>query len=406
MTTGVPKKQKNVYIPYMCDHSYTTAAAMRAHNLPTEIMEPSTEESLSVGLNVCKGKECLPCLATTGDIVHRARQPDFDPKRAAIFMPTTSGSCRFGSYNVLQQQILQAEGLGDIEFLSPSADNSYQGFGENPSQLRLLIWQGAVASDLLHRLQHQYRPYEVNKGETDRVYRLCLDRVVAATEAGGGKELVEAMRWSARQFERIELDTSQTRPLIGIVGEIYIRFNKVVNQDIVLVVEALGGEVHVATIIEWLYYTNWAYQKEARDLGRRLEYVKMFLTDWYQRHIEHNLLKPVAHLLRHPHETHTNKLMESLLPYYHPDASSEALLSMGTAIDFAKRGYDGILNIMPFSCMPGIITAGMAPRLRADLDNIPWLDISYDSQGGTNLKTRLEAFMYQSTQFQRRKTKH
>ena len=52
--------------------------------------------------------------------------------------------------------------------------------------------------------------------------------------------------------------------------------------------------------------------------------------------------------------------------------------------------------------MPGIITAGMAPRLRSDLDNIPWLDVIYDAQEGTNINTRLEAFMYQVKQFQRR----
>jgi len=67
------------------------AAAMRAHHLPTEIMEPTNDLTLSVGLDVCKGKECLPCLTTTGDIIHRARQPNFDPKRSAIFMPTTAG---------------------------------------------------------------------------------------------------------------------------------------------------------------------------------------------------------------------------------------------------------------------------------------------------------------------------
>jgi predicted nucleotide-binding protein (sugar kinase/HSP70/actin superfamily) len=396
---------KNVYIPYMCDHTYTTAAAMRAHNLPAEVLEPTTEESLAYGLHFCKGRECLPCLSTTGDILHRARQPDFDPSRSAVFMPTTSGSCRFGNYNVLQQTILQEEGLGDVEFLMPSADNAYHGFGKKTTQLRLLIWQGAVAGDLLHKLLHQYRPYERNKGQTDQVYQQCLERLVVATEKGGGKELVGAMRWAARQFEMIPVEWAQRRPLIGVVGEIYIRFNKHINLDIARQIELLGGEAHISTIIEWLYFTNWYYKKETRDFGKPFEYLKMYLTDWYQRHLEHNLLKPVSHLLRHAHETHTDVLMRYINPYYHPDLTSEAILSMGSAIDFANRGYSGIINIMPFSCMPGIITAGMAPRLRVEMDNIPWLDISYDAQAETNIKTRLEAFIYQAFQFQRRRTK-
>ena len=64
-----------------------------------------------------------------------------------------------------------------------------------------------------------------------------------------------------------------------------------------------------------------------------------------------------------------------------------------------RLGLSGIVNVMPFSCMAGIITAGMAPRIRADLGGVPWLDVIYDAQGGTNVNTRLEAFMYQATQY-------
>lgn len=402
MVTRRPQESKNVYIPYMCDHGYTLAAAMRAHNLPTEVLHPTTQETRDLGLSFCKGRECLPCITTTGDFLKRAQQPGFDPAQSAVFMPTTIGSCRFGCYNVLQKDILKEAGFGEIEILSPSAGNAYQGFGKNPSQLRMLMWQGIVATDLLHKLLHGHRPYEMDAGQTDQVYKQCLQQVVRATEAGGGKELVEAMRWTARQFERIAVDRKQRRPLIGLVGEIYLRFNTYVNLDLVRQVENLGGEVYIASTIEWLYYTNWNYKRKSWRMGRTRKYLKTHLTDMYQRYHEHNLVKPVEHLIKHPHETPTSVLMENLMPYYHPDLHSEAVLSLSSAIDFARREFCGILNVMPFSCMPGTITAGIAPRIRADLDYIPWLDISYEAQGETNLKTRLEAFMYQATQFMRR----
>jgi predicted nucleotide-binding protein (sugar kinase/HSP70/actin superfamily) len=397
--------KRQTYIPYMCDHGYTLAAAMRSHGLPAEVLMPTTTKTREIGLHYCRGSECLPCITTTGDIMHRARQDDFDPAQAAVFMPTTAGSCRFGCYNVLQKEILAEHGMAEIDFLSPSASNSYDGLGKRPQLLRLLIWQGAVAGDILHKLLHGHRPYERNKGQTDEVYQQSLDRVIASIEAGGGKELVEAMRWVGRQFERIPLDLSTPRPMIGIVGEIYLRFNKHVNLDLPRQVEKAGGEVQIAGITEWLYYTNWTYIRDARIFKNPKRYIKMQLTDAYQRHLEHSILKPVAHLLKYPHDPHVAELMENLVPYYHSDLHSEAILSMGSAIDFGKRGFDGILNVMPFACMPGTITAGIAPRMRADLDNVPWLDISYDAQEGTNIKTRLEAFMYQAAQFQRRKTR-
>ena len=77
-------------------------------------------------------------------------------------------------------------------------------------------------------------------------------------------------------------------------------------------------------------------------------------------------------------------------------------LSIGKAIDFARHGLCGVINVLPFNCMPGIVVTGLAEAVRADHDHIPWLDVIYDAQGETNLQTRLEAFMHQARQFQAR----
>ncbi len=394
---------KTIYIPYMCDHVYILGAAFRAEGLPAEVLSPPDEETMALGVQLCLGRECSPCFTTTGDIIRRARRPDFDPAQAVLLMPTAGGPCRFGQYIILQRDILDRYGLGEMEIISPDAANGYQGFGQNPARLRRRFWQGIVAVDLLQKLLHEYRPYELNKGQTDQVYRHCLEQVVAATEAGGGRRIVEAMKWTAEKFETLPVDRSQSRPLIGLVGEIYLRFNAYSNQQLIRQVEGAGGEVLLASMMEWLYYANWDYKTLTRRLGMYFDFSIISLTDLYQQHEERKLVKPVEHLLKHPHEAPMPQLMAGLRPYYDPALSTEAVLSMGKAINLAQSGVCGILNVMPFSCMPGIITAGMAPRLRADLDDLPWLDISYDAQGGTNLNTRLEAFMYQAVHFQRRR---
>jgi predicted nucleotide-binding protein (sugar kinase/HSP70/actin superfamily) len=94
--------------------------------------------------------------------------------------------------------------------------------------------------------------------------------------------------------------------------------------------------------------------------------------------------------------------MRHTAKYMHPTVSTEAVLTVGKAVDLARHGVCGILNVLPFTCMPGIIAAGLSPRIRQDLDGIPWLDLSYDMQQSTNIQTRLEAFMYQAQHFQRR----
>ncbi len=395
--------QKTYYFPLMCDHVHILAAAFRADGQPAVVMAPSNDETLALGLAQCGGRECAPCVFVSGDLVRLTRQPDFDPERAVLFMVTSSGSCRFGQYVTLLRHILDRLGLQQVEITGPTVNDAYQGLGKNPLRMRRLIWEGAVAVDLLQKLLHSYRPYEREPGAADAAYERCLAAVVAATEAGGGRALVAAMEQAARAFAELPVDRQRRRPLIGIVGEIYLRHNRYGNLDLVRRVEALGGEVDLAPIIEWLYYANWRFDDTCRIRGQPLARARMALIDRYQRMLEHRLARPVAHLLDHPHETPIPRLMRYVEPYYSTDLGNECLLSIGKAVELAHLGVCGVINVMPFSCMPGIITAAIAPRLRVDLDQLPWLDIAFDAQGGTNLTTRLEAFMYQAAEFQARR---
>ncbi len=394
--------EKRIYLPYMCDHAYAMAAAMRHYGLPAQVMAEPDAESMRIGKALCLGKECLPCFTCIGDIVKQSREPGFDAARAVLFMPTTAGPCRFGQYRALLRILLDEQGLDAIEIMSPTAENSYQGFGEHPVKLRLLIWRGAVGVDLLQKLRHEHRPYEVNVGETDALYRACLTELCEALEAGGAREAVAAMRQAAARFQALSIRREERRPIIGMVGEIYLRHNPFTNQEIARQVEALGGEVWVATLMEWFYFTNLGALNRARAGGKIVELLKTRATDGIQERIEREMLAPVAPLLRNAHETPIAEVVANDAPYYDPDLGTEAALSIGKAIDFARMGVSGILNILPFSCMPGTTVAGLSAAIRRDHDAIPWLDVMYDDQEATNVTTRLEAFMYQARQYRRR----
>ncbi len=393
--------ERTIYVPYMCDHALMMAAAMRYHGLRAVVLDPPDEESLAIGQKLCLGKECLPCFTCVGDMVKVSREPSFDPADATLFMPTTSGPCRFGQYRNLHRVLLDEMGLHEVAVISPNAANSYKGFGERPTQLRLLAWRGVVGVDLLQKLLHEHRPYELNAGEADALYREGLEALQAAIEEGG-KDAFAVMERMAERFRALPVDRSEPRPVIGMVGEIYLRANTFTNQEIVRKVEALGGEVWVAPMMEWFYYTNYCSQIRERFDHRYLDFVKTQITDWVQGWDEHRMVKPVEDLLRNAHESPVSEVAENARPYYDPLLGTEAVLSLGKGVDFAKAGLSGILSVLPFSCMPGIIVAGLSDNVRADYDHIPWLDVIYDAQEGTNLNTRLEAFIYQARQYRER----
>jgi predicted nucleotide-binding protein (sugar kinase/HSP70/actin superfamily) len=77
----------------------------------------------------------------------------------------------------------------------------------------------------------------------------------------------------------------------------------------------------------------------------------------------------------------------------------EAILSLGKGLEFYHRGARGLVNIMPFTCMPGMVVGGLSTKFRRKAGGLPLLNLAFDGQSQTNVQARLEAFMYQVTNF-------
>ncbi len=109
--SGRPVK---VYVPHMDDHNVVLAAMLRANGIDAEALPMSDRESAEIGRKFTTGKECYPCILTTGDIVKKTREPGFDPECSAFFMPEADGPCRFGQYHKCHRMILDDLGLEEV----------------------------------------------------------------------------------------------------------------------------------------------------------------------------------------------------------------------------------------------------------------------------------------------------
>jgi predicted nucleotide-binding protein (sugar kinase/HSP70/actin superfamily) len=225
---------------------------------------------------------------------------------------------------------------------------------------------------------------------------------VGATEDGGGDRLVQALERAADRFLSLHVDRSEPRPLVAVVGELYLMLNAPFNRHIVRSVETIGGEVLLGTFMDWLYYVDWCHKDLAVLFHDRRRLWGALLSDAYQRRIDDRFQRAVQRALRHPRDTPVGKAMKRLSALYDPTLGTEAVLTMGRTLDMAGHGISGVINVLPFSCMPGTIVSCMGPKLRERMDGVPWLDVSFDGQRETNIVTRLEAFMHQAQQFQRR----
>jgi len=386
--------RRTIYIPNMSDHAIAFKSAFRACGQDAEVMKEPDDLSVYWGRKYTSGKECYPCILTTGDMVKMVKRSDFDPERSAFLMPSGNGPCRFGQYHRFHRMVLDEIGFENVPIYAPNQDHRiYEDFNIVGSRFSKLGWQAIVATDMLIKMLHEIRPVEVIKGESERVYRGSIEAVAQAIEMGNNG-IANVLHDSVGQFLRIGRNETR-KPIVGVVGEIYVRCNRFSNNDVIRKVEELGGQVWFAPVTEWISYIN--YFSKRRDSVRKVSMSDVFrtsLTEYIQGREERRLEEPFEGLIRYGEEPRVETVIEKASPYVHVSFEGEAILSVGKAIDFIDKGASGIINVMPFTCMPGTITSAIL-RLVQKKYNVPIINLSYDGQGLTNITTRLEAFMYQ-----------
>jgi predicted nucleotide-binding protein (sugar kinase/HSP70/actin superfamily) len=385
---------RTIYIPNMSDHALAFKSAFQACGQDAEVMDEPDDVSVYWGRKFTSGKECYPCILTTGDMVKMVKRPDFDPGRSAFLMPSGNGPCRFGQYHRFHRMILDEIGFENVPIYSPNQDHRiYDDFNIVGSRFSKLGWQAIVATDMLIKILHEVRPAEVKKGETERIYRESIEAVSHAIEVGKNG-VANVLHDAVGRFLRVE--KNQTRkPIVGIVGEIYVRCNRFSNNNVIRKVEELGGQVWFAPVTEWISYIN--YFSKRRDSVRTVgmsDVLRTSITEYIQGKEERRLEKPFMGFIQYGEEPHIVSIIEKASPFVHVSFEGEAILSVGKAIDFIDKGVSGIINVMPFTCMPGTITSAIL-RLVQKKYNVPVINVAYDGQGLTNIDTRLEAFMYQ-----------
>lgn len=387
-----------VFIPPMCDHAYGIESAFRAAGVDAQVLPEPTAETVALGRKHSTGKECYPFTVTTGDLLAKLAEPGLDPAATAFFMPGGSGPCRFGQYSLLQRQILDDLGYGDVAVYSPMQDAPlYEQLGIVGKDFVRRSWEGVVAIDMLTKCLHENRPYERERGSADALYAEALDRVrKALSSSNGARDIHGVLARVRRDFEDLP-KSGETRPRIGVVGEIFVRSNRFSNEDLVRVIESLGGEAWLAPMDEWIYYVNWSARQTARETGDWKRGLGVRVKDFFQRRIAHGLERHFEGHLHTIHEPDTETTLADAAPYLHHSFRGEAVLSVGKGVDMARKGVFGIVNAMPFMCMPGTVVTGLMRRMSRET-GLPMVSVPYDGTASPTNRLTLETFMEQALQ--------
>ncbi|MBI4690253.1 MAG: CoA protein activase [Nitrospirae bacterium] len=395
---------KTIFIPHMSDHAFALSAAFERCGLPAKVLPESDKDAIDISKMYVSGKECYPCAVTTGDMLKKVLSSDFRPEESAFFMPSGSGPCRFGQYNVFHRLILDEFGYPNVPIFSPNQDvEFYRDLGIVGRDFTTRSWMGIVAIELLTKCLHETRPYEKENGLADSLYQEYLKKITLSLKANNGKaeDILLSVR---RDFENVPR-YKELKPLIGIIGEIFVRSNKFSNENLIRKIESLGGEVWLAPVEEWIYYVNLMAVQKALLKRNWSAIMNTLLKTVFQKRIEHRYSGSFKGFLKTLREPDTKEIIEKASPYLHRSFEGEAILSIGKAIDLIERGASGIVNAMPFGCMPGTIVTALMQGLSRDYGT-PCISIPYDGTESSTTEIQLEAFMHQAKEYRKHDTRY
>ncbi len=407
-----------LWIPRACDAGQVLSAALRAWGVEAAPLPRSTDAGLNLARNVISEDVCLPMLITTQDIMERASAPDFDAGREAFFQGQSEGPCRFGMYYMMQKRILDKMGLGETGIVTLGNRGADGGLG---IRFLLAAWGGMIAHDMLGKMLAHTRAQEADPGQSDAIYarylaELCEEVIPAQRGilsswgsrlrflAGRHLEpLADLLRRAQREFAAVpRSDGGDSCPLVGLVGEWFVRVHDGANQQVIRKLEKAGAEVWLAPPSEFFAYSirisgilaadRWQDSRAWADL--RLALHRSLLTKIAMRE-EHHLFAATLPYLDGLDDIGPDEIIKEGSRYLHPSFGGEPICSVGKAHDFTRRHLDGIVNVIPFNCMPGNAVAMLSHAFRRHHDNVPFLNLDYDGFVDASRDAKIASFMSQ-----------
>ncbi len=420
-------KDKIFLIPEMNRiSSYLLAGAFRGFGIHAKVMD--TFKGMDLGKEFTSGKECYPCQITMGDILwamekEKERLGDaFKADKYVFFMPEAGGPCRFGMYNKYQRIVLDSfPELKRVKIGSLTTKDGYSVVGiiedERAGDLRRVSYFSVVVADILDRLLWRIRPYEKSRGVTDRFIEEAMGLMENAFEVHGANKdfdkILDELEEIVKEGKDIIDPDIPRKPLIGIVGEIYLRTHVHSNQDMIRVLEKYGAEVVNASLAEWINFTTYQRLRDEKiDLRLNMkqlrfasirEYLKKIIGSWaelsYQQFRQRQVYSRArAHIdLAGDHKVRRLEKTLKQEDLFNFDVGTEACLSIPGIVEYARDGFSGVVNIYPFTCMPSIITSAIVKPLM-DKFGTPYLDTPCDSGFQPGREATIRTFMYQAYQ--------
>ncbi len=380
-------KDKKIYIPYFADHAYAFSGALKFCGYNAEVLPPPDKETKELGEFFSSGKECHAYSELLGDLVKLTRR---EKDEAIFFFPGTKIPCLLNQYGNGMNLFLKTHNIKNIKVYTPLTEDFMNLLGMEGAER---LYKGLLAIDLLVKASSKIRPYEKEKGLTDKIHLENIKRIESSIEENS---IIDALKYSLEKLNQIERFEYDGRPIVAVAGDIYTRANPSANNDLFKYLEEKGIEVWPSPfeidIIDFGISKNFMESVYELNPSKFIVSAGILL----KRAVETwKIRRVVSEKLEIKKEPGYKEVLKLSSPYMWNEKNELLLLNIAKIVSFAKEGADGIINAMCFNCMIGTASAAIVEKIKRDYKGIPIITLVYSGKEHPSLKTSLDAFIEQ-----------
>lgn len=394
----VEDKGRVILTPYFAEgynEFLPTIFALAGYRI--ESLPMATQADAEEGLHVANNDICYPATIVVGSIMRALKSGKYDLSKTAVAITQTGGQCRASNYYALIKNALVAAGMSQVPVIAvaigPSLKNSQPGFEINWLHLIRPTLEALYFADALAKLYYPAAPRERIPGVARKLYDHYLNAAQPLLAKRDYRAIRQLMRDATGAFTDIS-DTTKQVPVVGVVGEIYVKYNSFSNHGVVRWLMEHGVEV-VPPAITGFFSTSIPNAFINREQHIR----KDGLSPWQAKLVNRLLL----------HYAHVYDRLCGDYPFYRPFTDimdiwrksrrvinsaadfGEGWFLPGEICDLADHCIHKVVSLQPFGCIANhIISKGIERRYKDLYPHLSLLFLDFDAgTSDANITNRL-----------------
>lgn len=399
------REDYTILIPNMSPiHFDLMIEAAKLNGYKVLLLNNSGPQVIQEGLKYVHNDMCYPALLVIGQMIDFIKSGKIDVDKCAVAISQTGGGCRASNYYYLLKKALERAGYPQIPVISLNLKgmNSNPGLKLTP-KLLLQVISGLIYGDLLMVLSHQVRPYEINKGDTDAVVKKWSDHLKECYRANKGffwSYLDRNLAQISDDLATIPVDRKTKHVKVGVVGEIYMKYAPLGNNNLEKFLEDEGCEVMMPPLFGFVLYGVSNGIRDYEFYGGRLRHEYHFVATKLIMPLLKRFEKKIEKAIRrHPEfavPASIDELEEMGKTIIHTGCKmGEGWLLTAEMLELIKKGYGNIVCTQPFGCLPNhIVAKGMVRPIKELYPDSNIVPIDYDpSATRVNQENRIKLML-------------